>query len=76
MKQQMSKYFTMSLFLEESSTSGCGQTPGSWPLEQQLSGKRTLRRLILNLSMGIASMLGISLICQMLQSLSAIATGW
>ena len=76
MKQQMSKYFTMSLFLEESSTSGCGQTPGLWPLEQQLNGRRTLMRLTLNLSMGIASMLGISLICQMLQSLSAIAMGW
>lgn len=76
MKQQTSKYFTMSLFLEESFTSGCGQTPGSWPLEQQLNGRRTLMRLMLSLSMGIASMLGISLICQMLRSLSAIVMGW
>lgn len=76
MKQQMSKYFTMSLFLEESFTSGCGQTPGSWPLEQQLNGRRTLMKLTLNLSMGIASMLGISLICQMLQLQSAIAMAW
>lgn len=66
----------MSLFLEESFTSGCDQTPGSLPLEQQLNGRRTRMRLTSNLSMGIASMLGISLICQMLQLLSAIAMGW